>query len=79
MVFKWMGNQIGNGSNVRFGSFVAKLVFFSASSLTDEGFSIPACIVQTKFGSDKTGGNSKSLAMEESGIVAFFFCFGLFA
>ena len=28
VVFKWMGNQIGNGSNVRFGSFVAKLVFF---------------------------------------------------
>lgn len=56
MVLEWMGNQIGNGSNVRFGSFVAKLVFFSASSLRDEGFSILACIVQNTFGSGKTDG-----------------------
>lgn len=68
MVFKWMGNQIGNGSNVRFGSFVAKLVLFSASSLRDEGFSILACIVQNTFGSCKTDG-----FMEESGIVFFSF------
>ena len=80
VVFKWMGNQIGNGSNVRFGSFVAKLVFFAASSLRDEGFSILACIVQTKIGSDKTDGNSKSLAYRYGGVrnyccFLFFFFF----